>query len=114
MTFKDIFDGFNSILRKERYSEAGQLYMTLFQYLSRVFYMGFLTTIFVLRYVKVSKSIEAERRKDIITLKNIIGYDQDNGAITMSFFPINIILLPFIPPMLLLKSERLSDTALKL
>mmetsp|Transcript_30425 Transcript_30425/g.46605 ORF Transcript_30425/g.46605 Transcript_30425/m.46605 type:complete len:166 (+) Transcript_30425:1270-1767(+) len=76
--------------------------------------MGFLTTIFVLRYVKVNKSIEADRRKDIINLKNIISYDQVYGSITMTFFPINIVLLPFIVPLLFLKSERLNDTALKL
>mmetsp|Transcript_11802 Transcript_11802/g.18131 ORF Transcript_11802/g.18131 Transcript_11802/m.18131 type:complete len:181 (-) Transcript_11802:656-1198(-) len=76
--------------------------------------MGFLSTIFVLRYVKVSKSIEADKRKDIIKLKNVIDYDPVYGAITMTFFPINIVLLPFIIPLLVLKSERLNDTVLKL
>ena len=87
--------------------------MAIFQYLSKVIFMGFLITMFVLRYVKVHKSIEADKRRDIIKLKNVLDNDLTYGAVTMTFFPINIILLPFLVPLLIMKSERLNDTILK-
>mmetsp|Transcript_12403 Transcript_12403/g.19380 ORF Transcript_12403/g.19380 Transcript_12403/m.19380 type:complete len:276 (+) Transcript_12403:2325-3152(+) len=111
--FKDIFDTFNGHMRQGRYLEAGEAYMTTFQVLSRVFFLGLLGGLFVLRYVKVNKSIEAYKRKEVIKLKNSISYDSVSGAFTMTFFPINLILLPFLPAVLLFKSERLSDTLLK-
>ena len=88
--------------------------MAIFKFISRIFLMGFLATMFILRYVNVHKSIEADKRKDIILLKNVINNDQVYGAITMTYFPINIILLPFMVPLVIMKSERLNDTVLKL
>lgn len=69
---------------------------------------------FVLRYKHLWKNIEAIRRMDIIKLKNTQSYDPVFGAITMTYFPINLILLPFLVPLILLKSERLNDSILKL
>ena len=82
--------------------------------MSKLYFLGFLITMFVLRYIKVYKSIEAEKRKDIIQLKNVLNNDLVYGAITMSFFPINIILLPFMVPLLMMKSERANDNILKI
>jgi hypothetical protein len=36
------------------------------------------------------------------------------GGITTTFFPINIFILPFIPPTVLFRSQRISDFLLKL
>jgi hypothetical protein len=69
---------------------------------------------FVLRYFHVWKNIEATRRMDIIKLKNTQQYDKFYGAITMTYFPINIILLPFFIPLVLMKSERLNNFILQL
>jgi len=103
----------NTIIEDSKMRMAGEAYMSVFQYISSVFFFGFLSTMFVLRYVKVYKSIEADKRKDIINLKNMITYDPIYGGITMTFFPINIILLPFILPLIILKSERLNEFVLK-
>mmetsp|Transcript_4753 Transcript_4753/g.7168 ORF Transcript_4753/g.7168 Transcript_4753/m.7168 type:complete len:361 (+) Transcript_4753:3338-4420(+) len=68
---------------------------------------------FVTRYAQAERNIEATKRMDAITLKNNQGYDPLYGAITMTFFPINFVLLPFAPLILLLKSERINDFVLK-
>jgi len=59
---------------------------------------------FILRYLNVQTNIEAIRRMDRIKLKNTQGYDPVYGAITMTFFPINIIILPLLPFLLMFKS----------
>ena len=81
--------------------------------ISKMFFTGFLISMFVLRYFYVQLNIEAIKRIDIIHKKNSLSYDRLNGAITMTFFPINILLLPLYIPLLLIKSERLNDTILK-
>ena len=90
----------------------GQMFILVFVFISQVFLISFLIGMFVLRYFHVWKNIEATRRMDIIKLKNTQCYDKHFGAITMTYFPINIILLPFIPALILMKSERLNNTIL--
>mmetsp|Transcript_40106 Transcript_40106/g.61283 ORF Transcript_40106/g.61283 Transcript_40106/m.61283 type:complete len:88 (-) Transcript_40106:460-723(-) len=85
----------------------------LFNFVSKIFLFGILITMLIIRYKNASKKIEASRRMEIILLKNSQCYDKVYGAITMTYFPINIILLPFILPMIILKSERLNDAVLK-
>mmetsp|Transcript_12110 Transcript_12110/g.18726 ORF Transcript_12110/g.18726 Transcript_12110/m.18726 type:complete len:117 (+) Transcript_12110:3401-3751(+) len=68
---------------------------------------------FINRYRYVYKNIDALRRMDIIKLKNSSSYDRMIGGVTITFFPINIILLPFMLPMVWFKSERLNDFFLK-
>jgi len=73
----------------------------------------FLVAIFVNRYSAIYSNIEAVRRMEIIKLKNSKNYDPLIGAVTMTFFPINILLLPFILPVIGFKSPRVSDLFLK-
>ena len=47
-------------------------------------------------------------------MKNSVAYDKFVGGATLTFFPINILVLPFIVPIIFLRSARLSDTLLKL
>ena len=51
---------------------------------------------------------------NIIKLKNSASYDKSFSSVTITFFPISIILLPFIPAVIAFKSERLNDFILKL
>jgi len=62
----------------------------------------------------VFKNLDAYRRFNIIKLKNSVAYDKFVGGATLTFFPINIMVLPFILPIIILRSTRLSDTLLKL
>ncbi len=115
VSFKDIFNGLNGIIESERFIfPSGQAYMVAFQYLSEVFFLGFLATMFILRYVQVHRQMEANRRKEIIGMKNLSDYNPVHGAVTMTFFPINIVMLPFSAAVLYFRNARVSDFVLKL
>jgi len=75
--------------------------------------LRFLVAMFNNRYRIVFDNLDFLKRKNIINLKNSQSYDKRIGAITTSFFPINILLLPFIGPILYLKNDRLNDSVLK-
>lgn len=49
----------------------------------------------------------------IIKLKNQISYDPNLGGITTTFFPVSILMVPLLIPLLVIRSERLSDIVLK-
>jgi hypothetical protein len=76
--------------------------------------MSLLAAMFINKYKQVWKNLEAYRRFNIIRLKNSVAYDKFLGAVTITFFPINILMLPFIPPITILRSARASDFLLKL
>lgn len=79
-----------------------------------VLFLSFLVAMFINRYKYVFGNIDAIRRMEIIKLKNSISYDELYGGVTITFFPISIIVLPFLPFVVLFKSERLNDFVLKL
>jgi len=62
----------------------------------------------------VWSNLEALRRMNIIKLKNTNSYDKLYGGVTITFFPISIIMLPFVIPVVVFKSERLNDFILKI
>ena len=51
---------------------------------------------------------------NIIKLKNSSSYDALSGGVTITFFPISIIVLLFIIPVVVFKSERLNEFILKM
>ena len=69
---------------------------------------------FINRYQYVWKNIDAIRRMEIIKLKNSKSYNEIYGGVTLTFFPISLIALPFMIPIILLKSERMNDFILKI
>lgn len=69
---------------------------------------------FINRYQYLWGNIDALKRMNIIKLKNTIDYNRLYGGITLTFFPINLIVLPFIPFIIIFKSERLNEFTLKI
>jgi len=51
---------------------------------------------------------------NIIRLKNSSSFDALTGGVTITFFPISILVLPFIVPVVVFKSERLNEFILKI
>ena len=76
--------------------------------------LSFLVAMFINRYKFVFKNLAALRRKNIIKLKNSSSYDPVSGGVTITFFPVSILVLPFIIPVVMFKSERLNDFILKI
>lgn len=79
-----------------------------------VLLLSFLVAMFINRYKFVYTNLEAFRRMNIIKLKNTNSYDNLYGGVTITFFPISIIMLPFVVPVVIFKSERLNDFILKI
>lgn len=88
--------------------------MMVFVYLFHIMLLSFLVSMFINRLKQVWLNLDALRRMNVIRLKNSISYDDELGAITITFFPISIIVLPFIPIVSLFRSDRLSDFFLKI
>jgi len=83
-------------------------------YLFKVLLLSLLAAMFINRYKIVWKNLDAYRRFIIIKLKNSVAYDKFIGGVTITFFPINLIMLPFALPIIMLRSKRASDILLKL
>lgn len=113
-TSMEVFDAF---IGNQNYDEftfpTGVIYLTFTAYVSQMLLIRFLVAMFISKYKKVFKNQDFLNRLTIISLKNSSSYDKRIGAITTSFFPINIILLPFIAPILYFKNDRFNDFILK-
>lgn len=79
----------------------------------KILLLSFLVAMFINRYQYVWSNIDAIRRMDIIKLKNSRSYNETLGGVTNTFFPISIITLPLILPLIMFKSDRMSDFVLK-
>ena len=79
----------------------------------KILCVSLLAAMFINRYKVVFKNIDAYRRFSIIKQKNCVSYDRVLGGITITFFPFNIVILPFILPIVFLRSKRASDFMLK-
>ena len=111
----DIFDGLNG---KQDFDDftypEGKIFITFFVYIFNILLLSFLVAMFINRYKVVFKNLDALRRMNIIKLKNSSSFDKVIGGVSITFFPISIILLPFIPAVVMVKSERLNDFILKM
>jgi hypothetical protein len=111
----DIFDGFNGKQDFTQYQfPQGKIFITLFVFIFNVMLLSFLVAMFINRYKFVWNNLDARRRMNIIKLKNTNSYDRLYGGVTITFFPISIIMLPFVIPVVVFKSERLNDFILKI
>jgi len=83
-------------------------------YIFKILLMSLLAAMFINRYKTVWVNLDAYRRFTMIKLKNSISYDKFIGGVTLTFFPINIIMLPFSLILTALRSKRGSDIMLKI
>ena len=111
----DIFDGLNGKQKFDEYQNPqGNLFITVFVYVFNILLLSFLVAMFINRYKYVWQNIDAIRRMEIIKLKNSNSFDNLFGGVTITFFPISVIVLPFVIPVVVFKSERLNDFILKI
>lgn len=111
----DLFNAFNGNQEFESYTmPTGQIYIGVFMFLFKILLLSLLAAMFINRYKVVWSNLDAFKRFNIIKLKNSLSYDRFLGGVTLTFFPINFIILPFIVPIVLLRSKRASDFLLKI
>lgn len=92
----------------------GKIFITVFVYLFNILLLSVLIAMFINRYKVVYVNLESLKRMNIIKLKNSSSYDELYGGVTITFFPVSIMVLPVIIPVVVFKSERLSDFILKI
>jgi hypothetical protein len=113
--FLDLFNAFNGNIDFTLWTTPiGQIYIVIFMYMFKILLMSLLAAMFINRYKTVWVNLDAYRRFTIIKLKNSISYDKFIGGVTLTFFPINIIMLPFSLILTALRSKRGSDIMLKI
>lgn len=113
--FLDLFNAFNGQLDFNQFTiPIGQIYIGMFMYLFKVLLMSLLAAMFINRYKIVWRNLDAYRRFTIIKLKNSVAFDKFIGGVTLTFFPINLVMLPLALPIISLRSKRASDILLKL
>ena len=83
-------------------------------YIFKVLLMSLLSAQFINKYQEVYTNLDAYKRFNIIRMKNSNSYDKFIGGATLTFFPINILCLPLMLPLMLFRSRRASDFVLKL
>ena len=88
--------------------------MAVLVFLFHIVLFSFLVSMFINKLRIVKGNEDALRRMNVIKAKNMVSYDSTLGAITITFFPISIVMLPFLLPLTLLRSERLSEIILKI
>lgn len=91
----------------------GKIFISVFVYIFNILLLSLLVAMFINRYKVVYVNLESLKRMNIIKLKNSSSYDAIYGGVTITFFPVSIIVLPVIIPVVIFKSERLSDLILK-
>ena len=113
--FLDLFNAFNGNIQFASFTvPIGQIYIAAFMYIFKILLMSLLAAMFINRYKIVYKNLDAYRRFIIIKLKNSVSYDKFIGGVTITFFPINLIMLPMATPIILLRSKRASELLLKM
>jgi hypothetical protein len=112
-----VLDLFNALNGNQEFNNftlpIGQTYIAVFMYIFKVLFMSLLAAMFINKYKIVWRNLDAYKRFDIIKAKNSISYDKFIGGITMTFFPVNILILPFIPAIIAIRNPRASDFLLK-
>lgn len=111
---RSLFTAFVGHADMDEYAAFGKIYVTIFMFIFKVLLLSLLASMFINRYKHVYNNLEAIRLLKIVTLKNAALYDKYAGGVTLSFFPINIVMTPFLLPLVYMRSPRMSDFILKI
>lgn len=78
-----------------------------------VLLLNLLIAMFSNTYQRIYENENAIRLSRILEMKNHLSYDPIIGAVTATFFPINVILIPAILPLIIIKNRKLNEMAHK-
>lgn len=92
---------------------AGQTYLVVFIMLYFVLLLNLLIAMFSNTYQRIYENENAIRLSRILEMKNHLSYDPIIGAVTSTFFPINVIMIPAILPLIIIKNRKLNEMANK-
>ena len=110
----DVFNAFNGYFEIDKFiTPVGQTYIVITIVVLNISLLAFLGSMFINKLRLFWQNLSALQRMEIIKQKNMLSYDPNLGGITLTFFPISILMLPLMIPLMLARSERLSDMVLK-
>lgn len=110
----DLFTSMTAPTRYHRFTlHTGQIFILLYVLLFRILIISLSSAMVVNRYKRSHPQLDSLKRLDVIRNKNSKLYDSQIGAISMTFFPLNLVVLPFILPLMITRSKRISDFLLK-
>ena len=98
----------------EDFSEIGQSWFLAYVYGFRILILSLLTSMYINAYRTLRKDLEYLRLQRIIMLKKTIAYDNVIGGVTLSFFPLNVLILPLMPMIVFTQNPRISEFCLKI
>mmetsp|Transcript_12407 Transcript_12407/g.19394 ORF Transcript_12407/g.19394 Transcript_12407/m.19394 type:complete len:203 (+) Transcript_12407:1616-2224(+) len=93
---------------------VGFTFMASFIYVFRVLLISLLIAMFINTHKTISANLEAHAQLEAIRLKNSQRYNRAFSGVTTTFFPINMLMVPFYLPVVLFQNPRVSETVLKL
>jgi len=97
-----VLNGFIGNTDLERYVEPdGSIVIGFYSFLGKFFFVTFLSTMFVRMFNHIDTDYESIRRMEMVRLKNSKSFDNVVSGITLTFFPINAPLLPFLIPVMI-------------
>lgn len=76
--------------------------------------LNLLIAMFSNTYQTIYENKDAIRLRRILEMKNHLSHEPIIGSVTSTFFPINIILIPFMPVVILVKNKKLNEMVNKL
>lgn len=93
---------------------SGQTYLVLFILVYFVLLLNLLIAMFSNTYQRIYENKNAIRLKRILEMKNHLEFDPIIGSVTSTFFPINILMLPMMIPVITVKNKKLNEMVNKL
>ena len=88
--------------------EYGWIYLILFLVFTSIILTNFLIAILSNTYTEMQSKKRILYNKKIITIKQIQGEDKYYSSLVSSFVPLNFMMLPFVPFIVIFKSEKLN------
>jgi archaellum component FlaF (FlaF/FlaG flagellin family) len=79
-----------------------------------VLLLNLLIAMFSNTYQRIYENKNAIRLKRILDMKNRLTYDPMIGSVTSTFFPINILMIPFMIPVIIVQNKKLNEMINKL
>ena len=83
-------------------------------FIFKILLMSLLAAMFINKYKVVWRNLDAYKRFNIIKMKNSISFDKFIGGVTLTFFPINILMLPLMPIVIIVKNKKLNEMVNKI
>jgi hypothetical protein len=113
--FIQLFSAFTGQQDMEQFQQyAGQTYLVLFILIYFVLLLNLLIAMFSNTYQAIYENQNAIRLKRILEMKNHLSFDPVIGSVTSTFFPINIVMLPLMVPVIVVKNRKLNEMVNKL